>query len=115
MMSDRGMNAGISIDEMSFPSLVAAAAMTTVELLLAEEERPLGVLRAAGADADIFDGAAPRRLGEARAATGRDDDEAEEEEAKACVVANDGDRQRMASFLKEVGESLLAFLHLVVG
>jgi hypothetical protein len=90
MMSALGMNAGISIEEMSLPSEVAAAAMTTVELLLAEEgkeKRPLRVLRAAGAGADTFEEAAPLRrragLGEARAATGRDDDEAGDEEATA--------------------------------
>ena len=91
-MSALGMNAGISIDEMSLPSEVAAAAMTTFEFLLAEddEERPLKVLRAAGADADTLEEAPRRRAGleEARAATGRDDDEAEDEEATAFVVGN---------------------------
>ena len=115
MMSALGMNAGISIDEISLPSLVAAAAM--VELLDEEDEdeRPLRALRAAGADADTLGEADPRRrraegLGEARAATGREDDEAEAEEATAFVV-KDVDRQRMI-LLKKIGwrrAFLLAF------
>ena len=106
MMSALGMNAGISIDEMSLPSEVAAAAMTTLEFLLAEdgEERPLKVLRAAGADADTFEEAPRRRragLEEASAATGRDDDdrdEAEAEEEEATAFSDVGDRQARMFF-----------------
>ena len=80
-----------------------------------EDERPLRALRAAGADADTLGEADPRRrraegLGEARAATGREDDEAEAEEATAFVV-KDVDRQRMI-LLKKIGwrrAFLLAF------
>ena len=106
MMSALGMNAGISIDEMSLPSEVAAAAMTTLEFLLAEDgaERPLKVLRAAGADADTFEEAPRRRragLEEASAATGRDDDdrdEAEAEEEEATAFSDVGDRQARMFF-----------------
>jgi len=112
MMSARGMNAGISIEEMSLPSDVAAAAMTTLEFLLAEddEERPLRALRAAGADVDTLEEAPRRRR--ARAATGRDDEAAE---VTAFIVGN---RQaaRMFGFLQEeIGGLALSFHYLAVG